>query len=91
MKEKRLIGLTKENVVAAIMKWPGLYRTEDGIEFKGMPVSRVPSQLRECGWRNVSGLDKHELKKIGLDVVRARYVGGASPKRFCDVVVAGGK
>ena len=80
--------LTKEKVIEAICKWPGRYQTYDGREFAGMPVSQVPSQLRDCGWRNVSRLDRSDFQALGLEVVQARYVGGARPKRFCDVVVA---
>lgn len=80
--------LTAETVRAAIMKWPGLYEARDGTKFKGMPVSQVPSQLVQCGWRNVSRLDEHDFRKMGLMVEEARYVGGAHPKRFCQVVVA---
>ena len=80
--------LTKDNVVSAILRWPGLYETATGRRFKGMPVSEIPRQLRECGWRNTSHLDEIDLREIGLEIVEARYVGGARPKRFCLVVVA---
>ena len=75
-------------VKAAIMTWPGLYETRDGVKFKGSPVSQVPHQLCENGWRNVSRLDEYDLKELGLQIVEARYIGGASPKRFCQVVIA---
>jgi hypothetical protein len=80
--------LTNQDVVAAIMRWPGLYEDEAGRRFKGMPVSQVPSQLIHCGWRNVSHLDESNLEAIGCIVVTARYIGGAHPKRFCRVVIA---
>lgn len=80
--------LTSNDVISAILRWPGLYETDAGARFHGMPVSEVPKQLRDCGWRNVSSLDEHDLRKIGLSIVTARYVGGVSPKRFCRVVVA---
>jgi hypothetical protein len=70
------------------MKWPGRYQTQAGANFWGMPVSQVPAQLRECGWRNTSRLDEHDLRDLGLVVVTARYVQGARPKKFCRVVVA---
>lgn len=80
--------LTKEEVKKAIMAWPGRYETEDGTDFLGMPVSQVPSQLVDQGWRNVSRLDEFDFKAMGLEIVTARYVGGASKKRFCRVIVA---
>lgn len=80
--------LNKEAVVKAIMEWPGRYETHDGKIFMGMPVSQVPSQLIQARWRNVSHLDESDFRKMGLDIVEARYVGGARPKRFCQVVVA---
>lgn len=80
--------LDAQAVRDAILKWPGRYETEDGRIFQGMPVSQTPSQLVDCGWRNVSRLDRSDFERMGLEVVRARYVGGARPKRFCDVIVA---
>lgn len=80
--------LTADAVRAAIMKWPGRYETEAGEVFLGCPVSQVPSQLRDAGWKNVSRLDHIDLKDMGLRVVTARYVGGARPARFCLVVFA---
>ena len=82
--------MTKDDVVRAIMQWPGRYETQAGVRFSGMPVSEVPKQLRACGWRNVSHLDQSDFIAMGLKVVTARYIGGARPKRFCDVVVAKG-
>jgi hypothetical protein len=81
--------LDNAGVIEAIMNWPGLYETEDGEQFKGSPVSEVPRRLLDVGWRNVSHLDdEHEMTRLGLRVVTARYVGGARAKRFCRVVVA---
>lgn len=80
--------LTKDQVQSAIMRWPGWYETESGERFQGMPVSQLPKQLIDCGWRNVSRLDRSDFRALGLEVVSARYVGGARPKRFCDVVIA---
>jgi hypothetical protein len=82
--------LTADAVKAAILKWPGLYETKTGEKFYGMPVSQVPSQLVDAGWRNVSRLDGSDFSAMGLRIVTARYVGGAHAKRFCDVVVASG-
>lgn len=76
-------------VKAAIMGWPGLYETDAGLRFLGAPVSETPKLLREAGWRRVGRLDMGDLERMGLQVVHARYVGGAHPKRFCWVVVAG--
>lgn len=77
-------------VRSAILQRPGLYETPEGRRFAGMPVSQVPSQLRTCGWRNVSHLDECSLgpRGLGLEIVNARYVGGTCPKQFCRVVVA---
>jgi hypothetical protein len=80
--------LTAEKVREAIRGWPGLYETEFGRKLLGMPVSQVPSRLVKCGWRNVSRMDRRDFEKMGLEVVEARYVGGARPKKFCWVVVA---
>jgi hypothetical protein len=80
--------LTKQAVIDAIMQWPGLYETPNGKRFFGMPVSEVPKQLRECGWRRVPRMDTYYLANLGLEIVTARYVGGVHPKRFCDVVIA---
>jgi hypothetical protein len=80
--------LTKQAIIKAVLNWPGRYQTEAGGKFWGMPVSEVPKQLRETGWRNVSHLDEYDLKKLGCVIVTARYVGGVHPKRFCRVVVA---
>jgi hypothetical protein len=81
-------ALTAENVKKAIMEWPGLYETAEGRRFQGMPVSQIPSQLVACRWRNVSRLDEFDLRDMGLEIVTARYVGGAHAKKFCRVVVA---
>lgn len=75
-------------VKKAVMSWPGLYETEKGFKFKGAPVSEIPRLLRDNNWRNIPRLDKHDLKKMGLKIVEARYIGGVRKKRFCDVVVA---
>ena len=75
-------------VKEAIMAWPGHYQKFDGTEFLGMPVSEVPSQLVSRGWRRVSSLKKSDFEKMGLEIVEARYVGGARAKKFCSVVVA---
>jgi hypothetical protein len=80
--------LDKAEVIGAILEWPGLYETEGGDLLLGMPVSQVPSQLINCHWRNVSRIDESDLKRMGLEIVTARYVGGCSPKRFCRVAVA---
>jgi len=80
--------LDKQAVVKAILSWPGLYETKEGRKFMGMPVSQVPSQLIQSGWRNVSRLDGYDFKRLGLEIVEARYVGGVRPKKFCQVVVA---
>lgn len=80
--------LTAEVVKTAILDWPGRYAMEDGTVFLGMPASQVPSQLSQAGWRNVSRLDEYDFEKMGLQVVKARYVGGGRPKKFCRVVVA---
>lgn len=65
--------LTAQEIKKAILAWPGLYQTPSGAKFRGMPVSQVPGQLVSCGWRNVSHLDQHDLKKLGLVIVEARY------------------
>lgn len=83
-----MTSIKAEDVHAAIMRWPGHYETKDGHKFQGMPVSQVPRQLIDCGWRNVSHLDASDFMMMGLEIVTARYIGGARPKRFCDVVVA---
>lgn len=80
--------LKAEDVRKAIMAWPGLYETKKGFKFKGLPVSEVPACLRDAGWKNVSRLDASDLKKLGLKIVTARYIGGVRPKKFCLVVVA---
>ena len=80
--------MKKEDIIQAILKWPGLYETEDGRRFRGMPVSQVPSQLIAYGWRRVSHLDESDMRALGLEIVTARYIGGARPKRYCLVVVA---
>ena len=80
--------LNADEIRAAMLSWPCKYQTPGGTKFTGTPVSEVPKRLRECGWRNVSHIDEYELKKMGVTVVDARYVGGARPKRFCRVAVA---
>jgi hypothetical protein len=81
-------SLTADDVRSAVLRWPGLYEDPLGRRFMGMPVSQAPKQLIECGWRNVSRLDKCDFEKMGLEIVTARYVGGVKPKKFCDVIVA---
>lgn len=76
-------------IIQAVLAWPCSYETEAGDKFIGCPVSEIPKRLREEGWRNVPRLDRHDLQKLGLTIVTARYVGGVRPKRFCDVVVGG--
>src|SRR6185369_10363739 len=86
----KLRVLNAAEVKAAIMEWPGLYETDTGLKFLGSPVSEVPSHLITYGrWRNVSHLRRSDFEEMGLQVVYARYVGGARPKKFCWVVVAG--
>lgn len=82
--------LDKAEVERCVMTWPKLYETEDGSKFQGAPVSEVPARLRDNGWKNVSRFDEFDLKKMGVKIVTARYVGGVRPKRFCRVVVATG-
>lgn len=84
-----MIKLTGEEVIKSILKWPGRYEDTSGRVFLGMPVSQVPSQLIQTGWKNVSRLDRSDFEKLGLGIVEARYVGGVRPKKFCWVVVAG--
>ena len=83
---------TVDEIKAAILEWPGRYETETGEVFLGCPVSQLPSQMRDAGWRNIGRdySDFYALKDYGLRIVRARYVGGAQPKRFCDVIFASG-
>lgn len=81
--------ITKQDVVKAILAWPGRYETRGGRQFLGTPVSEVPARLRDARWRNVSHLDSSDFQKLGLEVVEARYIGGVHPKKFCQVVVAG--
>lgn len=76
------------DVREAIVMWPGLYETASGFKFLGSPVSEVPTRLRDARWRGVPRLDASDFRKMGLEVVEARYVGGTRPKRFCQVVVA---
>ncbi len=81
--------LTADKVKGAICTWPCRYQTYEGHVFIGEAVSRVPTALRNNGWRNVSRLDAHDLRQLGLEVVKAQYVGGARPTgKFVDVVVA---
>ena len=83
-----MVKLNADEVRAAILAWPSLYQTEAGTFFRGETVSGTPKRLREAGWRNVSRLDRRDFEKMGLKIVTARYVGGTSPKRYCDVIVA---
>lgn len=78
--------ITAKIIRDAVRMWPYKYQTEEGTTFIGLPVSQVPSALREAGWRNVPRVDGSDCDKLGLKIVRARYVGGACPKRYCDVV-----
>jgi hypothetical protein len=80
--------LTAESVKKSIMEWPSIYQDKDGNKYWAMPVSEVPKQLRDTGWKNVPRLNHYDFKKMGLKVVEARYIQGARPKRYCDVVVA---
>lgn len=79
--------LSKAEVLKAIETWPCPYETEAGEKFNGMRLAEVKSALVGNGWRNVSHVDAGDVRKLGLRVVRARYIGGASPKRFADEVV----
>lgn len=81
--------LNAEAVKTAILQWSGLYEADDGRKFQGCTVSGTPKQLIDGGgWKNVSHLDEHDFRAMGLEIVWARYVGGARPKRFCQVIVA---
>jgi hypothetical protein len=80
--------LTKEKVIEAINQWPCLYETREGRKIIGETVSGMPGKLRECGWKKVSSMGEYEFKKLGLEIVEARYIGGAHPKKFCSVIVA---
>lgn len=75
-------------VKSAIDKFPAKYATVDGRVVVGDRVSNVASALRGAGWRNVPRLDSYDLRKLGLEVVAAEYVGGARPTgKFIEVVV----
>ena len=81
--------IESQHVIRAILKWPSRYETRDGEVVIGDAVSRVPTALRDNGWKRVPRLDKHDLKKMGLRIVQAQYVGGARPTgKYIDVVVA---
>ena len=82
--------ISKGDVIKAILEWPGLYEATDGRTFKGTPVSEIAKRLRDIGWRNVGReyTDWNWLRALGLEIVKARYIGGARPKQFCLVVVA---
>jgi hypothetical protein len=81
--------LAKQDVIDAIMKWPCRYESETGLSFIGATVNETPRRLIEAGWRNVSRLNESDFLATGLRIVTARYVGGARPKRFCRVIIAG--
>jgi hypothetical protein len=88
-KELKMRILDQAEIRKAIMAWPGLYESRDGVQFFGMPVSQIPAQLRAEGWRNVAQFnDRRTLEKMGLMIEEARYVGGVRPKSFCNVVIA---
>lgn len=81
--------ISKQDIVNAILAWPGRYETPDGRKFLGTPVSQIPERLRAENWRGVAYFDdRSTLRSFGLEIVEARYIGGARPKRFCAVVVA---
>jgi hypothetical protein len=82
-------ALSKQDVIDATKRWPCSYESETGLRFIGATVTETPKRLIEAGWRNVSHLDESDFLEMGLRVVTARYVGGARPKRFCRVIIAG--
>lgn len=84
------MNIRTTDVIEAIRVFPGLYEDQGGHRFAGVPVSQVQQLLRDAGWRNVPRIDEYDLRKMGLTVTTARYVGGARPKRFCDVVSLAG-
>ena len=79
--------ITKQDVLKAVNSWPCLYEDKNGQRFTGAPVSTIASLLRDIGWKNVGRIDKFDLRDMGVMTTTARYVGGARPKRFCDVIV----
>ncbi len=81
--------ITETHITTLVSARGALYESVHEELFIGCPVSELPKLMRDAGWRNVSRdySDRHALRDIGLRVVTARYVGGARPKRFCDVVV----
>jgi hypothetical protein len=75
----------KEAIENAIRKQHNRYETTAGQTFIALPVSQIPSALRDIGYKNVSRdfADAYELRKFGLQIGEARYISGARPKRFC--------
>jgi hypothetical protein len=76
-------AIEKEAIAALVAKTGYLYESVHDELFIGCPVSEMPRLLRDAGYRVSRFWD---AKDAGLRVVVARYVGGARPKRHCDVV-----
>jgi len=79
-----------EKLVAAIHadRWNGgIYETAEGRKIVGATVGDARKALIEAGFRNVSRLDDRDFRSMGFEIVTARYIGGARPKRFCPVLV----
>lgn len=80
--------LTAKDITNSISKWPAQYETADGSRVIGEAVSKIPTILRENGWRRVSRLDSIDLKDLGCTIVKAQYVGGVRKTgKFIDIVV----
>ena len=83
---KGISRVTKADVMRAILHCSYRYQLEDGRVIKAIPVSEVGAALIANGWRNVSRIDCSDLRAIGFEILVARYVAGARPKRFCNVI-----
>lgn len=76
--------MTKHDVLKAQFFF---YQVE-GTLVRALPVSQVPSAMRELGWRNVSRLDEHALRNMGLRIAIGRYVkAGGKLAQPCKVVM----
>lgn len=74
--------ITRQSILLAL--GADRYETREGVLVRATPVSQIPQLLRDVGWKNVPKYDAYDLRKLGLRIVDAKYVGGG---RFCPVVV----
>lgn len=79
--------LTNSAVIEVFQNNAHRYTDAAGTTYRAARPDDLTTALRERGWKNLGRLDIFDYKKLGFQIVTARYTQGARPGRPCDVVV----